>query len=481
MRPALYYAVSISLALSWATASDTAQGIQKVRISFASPAYVGMPIWLIVESDKPNKIHYPVSTTPTDFGCNRVEVQYNGNKLIRVQLPVSGGGHSGPACGWVSAPGSPESRLPLHLQYPITEPGIYLVRYTRFEYQHGQNEDTEQSEWTPLEVRRSTPVEVSRWLASELRSGPTSPGLIVGDFLPSLLASRTRAALHAALEETYSSDEIVGMYAGNSLPLFDPQLVRQETLSVLKSEGPNDCLAYAFGSSGSILKPISEQIAAVALANLDSPTPQKVLGAVHSLVLLSDPAFGLGAGTIHNVSQSLDSSVDHVVSQRNEKAAWWLANYFGQKRTAETHQLLWKIADANLAVEQSLICITWFKNASDLPKLTTVTETYDPDDPHGYRHASIAEGIGSYGQVALPYLQRLLQNSRQTWVRTSTAKGLVSMNDPVGFQFFIAMLKDKPFYANELIGWLKETFPTLKTADDSRMMAFLEEKISHHN
>jgi hypothetical protein len=283
------------------------------------------------------------------------------------------------------------------------------------------------------------------------------------------------------LEETYNSDQIVGMYAGNSLPLFDPQLVREETLSVLKSEGLNDFLAYAFDSSGSILKPISEQIAAVALANLNSPAPQKVLGAIHSLVLLSDPSFGLGAETMHEVSRSLDSSVDHVVSQRNEKAAWWLANYFGQKRTAETHQSLWKLADTNLAAEQSLICITWFKDASDLPKLTTVTESYDPDDPHGYRHASVAEGIGSYGQIAVPYLHRLLQNSRQTWVRTSTAKALVSMNDSAGFQFFIAMLKDKPFYTNELIGWLKDTFPTLKTADDSRITAFLQEKISHAN
>jgi hypothetical protein len=481
MRPALYYAVSIWLALSWATASDTAQGIQKVRISFASPAYVGMPIWLIVESDKPNKIHYPVSATPTDFGCNRVEVQYNGNKLKRVQLPVSGGGLGGPACGWVSALGSPESRLPLHLQYPITEPGIYLVRYTRFEYQHGQNEVNEQSEWTPLKVGRPASGDVDRWLASELSSSPTSPGLIVGDFLPSLLASRTRAALHAVLEETYKSDQIVGLYAGNSLPLFDPELVREEMLSVLKSEGPDDFLAYALGSSNESLKPVSEQLAALALANLDSNSPQRVLGAIHSLVLLSDPSFELGTETMHNVSRSLDSSADHVVDQRHEKAAWLLANYFGQKRTAETHRLLWKIADANLAVEQSLICITWFKNASDLPKLTTVTETYDPDDPHGYRHASIAEGIGSYGQVALPYLHHLLQNSRQTWVRTSAAKGLVSMNDPAGFQFFIAMLKDKPFYANEFIGWLKDTFPPLKTADDSQMMAFLEEKISHHN
>jgi hypothetical protein len=134
------------------------------------------------------------------------------------------------------------------------------------------------------------------------------------------------------------------------------------------------------------------------------------------------------------------------------------------------------MADANLAVEQSLICITWFKDASDLLKLTTVTETYDPDDPHGYRRASVAEAIGSYGQIALPYLHRLLQNSRQTWVRTSTAKALASMNDPDGFQFFIAMLKDKPFYTNELIGWLKDTFPTLKTADASRTMAFLKIK-----
>jgi hypothetical protein len=56
-----------------------------------------MPIWLIVESDKSNKIHYPASTLPTDFGCNQVEVQHNGTKLIRVQLSPSGGVYTGPA------------------------------------------------------------------------------------------------------------------------------------------------------------------------------------------------------------------------------------------------------------------------------------------------------------------------------------------------------------------------------------------------
>jgi hypothetical protein len=167
MRPALYHAASIWLVLSWATASDTVQGVQKAPISFISPAYLGMPIWLTVESDKPNKIHYPASTTPTDFGCNQVEVQHNGTKLMPVQLPPPSG-HSGPACGWVSAPGSPEPRLPLHLQYPILEPGVYLVRYTRSEYLHGQNEVTEQSERTPLEVQRPASDDVDRWLASEL-------------------------------------------------------------------------------------------------------------------------------------------------------------------------------------------------------------------------------------------------------------------------------------------------------------------------
>jgi hypothetical protein len=43
------------------------------------------------------------------------------------------------------------------------------------------------------------------------------------------------------------------------------------------------------------------------------------------------------------------------------------------------------------------------------------------------------------------------------------------------------MLKDKPFYTNEMIGWLKDNFPTLKTADDSRIMFFMEEKILHSN
>ncbi len=434
----------------------------------------------MVNSDKPHKIHYPASTTPTDFGCNQVEVQHNGTKLTPVKLPLLHG-HAGAMCGWVSAPESPESRLPLHLQYPSMEPGLYLVRYTRSEYINGRSEITEHSEWTPLEVQRSASVDVGRWLASQLNSSPTSPGLIVGDFLPSLLASRTRATLDAVLEKTYTSDQIVGSYAGDSLALFDPELVRQETLFIIKSEGPNDYLAYSLSSSGQIFKPISEQLAAVALANLNSDSPQRALGAIHTLVLLSDPSFGLMPKTLHTVSRLLDSSVHHIVGQRNEQAAWWLSNYFGEKRTAGTHQSLWEMVDANLAVEQSLICITWFKDASDLPKLTKATAIYDPDDPHGSGRMSVVDGIGSYGQIALPYLRRLLQNSQQTWVRTSAAQALVSINDPAGFQFFIAMLKDKPFYTTEMIGWLKETFPTLKTADDSRIMSFMEERISHSN
>jgi hypothetical protein len=284
-----------------------------------------------------------------------------------------------------------------------------------------------------------------------------------------------------SLEKTYTSDQIVGLYAGDSLALFDPELVRQETLFIIKSEGPNDFLAYSLSSSGQIFKPISEQLAAVAIANLNSNHPQRALGAIHTLVLLSDPYFGLRPKTLHKVSRFLDSSVGHVISQRNEQAAWWLSNYFGEKRTVGAHESLWKMVDANLAVEQSLICIIWFKDASDLPKVTNATATYDPADPHGSHHMSVVDGIGSYGQIAVPYLHRLLQNSQQTWVRTSAAQALARMNDPAGFQFFIAMLKDKPFYANEMIGWLKENFPTLKTADDSRIMSFMEEKISHSN
>jgi hypothetical protein len=122
--------------------------VRAAKISLPEPAYIGMPIWMQVVSPTGYKIHYPSSTTPNDFYCNEVEVKQDGRPL-RPLIGFSAGGRNGPACGWVGIADTADSKLPIHVQYLLTEPGTYMVRFTRSEFRRAQPGIAEQSDWFP--------------------------------------------------------------------------------------------------------------------------------------------------------------------------------------------------------------------------------------------------------------------------------------------------------------------------------------------
>ena len=70
----------------------------------------------------------------------------------------------------------------------------------------------------------------------------------------------------------------------------------------------------------------------------------------------------------------------------------------------------------------------------------------------------------------------LLASSKQTWIRTEAAKGLVQMNDRAGWNFFVDVVRQHPFYGDEMVRWLGNNFPAIRDADDAAMIAFLESK-----
>lgn len=450
------------------------------KISLPDPAYVGMPIWMQVASPTGYKIHYPSSTTPNDFFCNEVEVKQDG-RLPQPLVGFPAAGRAGPACGWLGIPDNAESKLPIHLQYPLTEPGTYMVRFTRREYRRAQPGTgiAEQSDWVPLHLRAAPPEMVELWLTGQLSDLPGTPGRLLGDALPSLLASRDRRVLQLMIETSYHADSAVAAYAANSLELFDPERVRAQLLSVLRERGPNDALGYLFSSRGNIVLPIADQIVATSVRHLRSPVPVEVEAAVHVLSIMRDPYFHLSAETVAQIASALQSEVDFVVAQKNDKAAWWIANFLGQTRPPIGRALLWKLIDAGLAAEQSLICVTWFHDPSDLPRLTAVVKQDSPSDPHGYGHSSVVMDMQTqYGTVAQPYLRDILASSKQTWVRTAAAQGLVQMNDRAGWEFFIGVVRQHPFYGDEMVRWLGGVFPAIHDADDAAIITFLTSKLA---
>ena len=148
MRLALICICSVIACVLAVAQEETQPTIRIAKISLPDPVYTEMPIWMKIESPTGYKIHYPSSTTPNDFYCNEVEVKQDG-RLLRPLVGLTAAGRAGAVCGWLGIADIAESTLPIHLQYTLTEPGTYMVRFTRREYRRAKPDIAEQSEWCP--------------------------------------------------------------------------------------------------------------------------------------------------------------------------------------------------------------------------------------------------------------------------------------------------------------------------------------------
>lgn len=467
--------------------AQSAPTIPVTKISLPDPAYVGMPIWMQVESPTNRTIHYPSSTTPNDFYCNEVEVKQNGRLLSPLKgLPP--GGRGGAACGWLGVADISQSKLPIHLQYPLTQPGTYLVRFTRREYRGaGKLEIAEQSDWVVLHLRTAPPGMIESWLSHQLSTLPVAAGPLLGEALPSLLASRDDRVLRLMIDTTYQScpahvwgcpESMLAGYAAESLKLFESAQVRTQLLLAIRQRGPSNALAYTFNPRDHAA--MASQIVAATLPRLRSSAPAEVEAAVHTLYLLRDPSYGLASDTVAQIEHGLETEVDFVIGQRNENAAQWLAQFLASIGSVAGRPLLWKLVEAHLATEQSMLCLMWLHDSSDLPRLTAIVKQKDHSDPPGYdSHAGVVgDMLTSYGTLARPYLRDILASSNQPFVRTAAAQGLAEMNDRAGWEFFLDVIRQRPFYRDEMVRWLGDRFPTIRSADDAGLIAFLQSKMA---
>lgn len=84
----------------------------------------------------------------------------------------------------------------------------------------------------------------------------------------------------------------------------------------------------------------------------------------------------------------------------------------------------------------------------------------------------------NYGNLARPYLRDILASSKQPFVRTTAAQALAEMNDRAGWEFFLNVIRQRPSYRDEMVRWLGDRFPTIRSADDAAVIAFLQSKMA---
>lgn len=190
--------------------------LRKAFVHLVGHAYLHMPVWIDVDQPATFGISYPYSMFPLDFGGNELEVLYKGEPFAPFRVPIGLGNST------VAPRDSPRERLPLHLIYRFDEPGVYSVRYT------ARHDKGIQSDWTDIVVEPYSDAQRAVWLASEaVTARSASPGELVGDIIPSLLAWPDDQTLSVLLTLMDNSDGLVRQFARMSLDLFDEAVQRR--------------------------------------------------------------------------------------------------------------------------------------------------------------------------------------------------------------------------------------------------------------
>ena len=195
---------------------------RKAYLRVQGTAYVRMPVWIEADLPGPHDIFYPYVASPWAFGDYKLEVRREGKLLPPLRPPSVLRGVIG-GFGTVAPPDSPRSRLPLHLVYRFDQPGVYSVRLTTW-----KREASIESDWTDIDVKPFSEAQRDAWLQAEAARLPSAtPGQLVGDITPSLLAWPDEKALAILLRAVDHPDSLVRESARQSLGAFDPPLLRR--------------------------------------------------------------------------------------------------------------------------------------------------------------------------------------------------------------------------------------------------------------
>lgn len=190
--------------------------LRKAFIHVVGHAYVHMPVWIAADQPANYGISYPYNFFPLNLGGADFEVLYKGEPFAPFRTPIGMGGST------MAPPDSPRGRLPLHLIYRFDQPGVYSVRFTA-----GEGKDS-QSDWTEIVVEPYSAAQRTAWLALEaVKARSASPGELVGDIIPSLLAWPDEQALSLLLTLMDNPDGLVRQFARMSLDLFDEEVQKR--------------------------------------------------------------------------------------------------------------------------------------------------------------------------------------------------------------------------------------------------------------
>ena len=464
------------------------------------PAYAGEPIWIHAPAGK-YFIRYPFSPhiggpgDLADFGCNRVELRYEDQPVKPWQLPGEPIGGAGILCGSSAPAHSPQDRLPLHVLFPILKPGRYSVRWViqqpNFQRLPNQGvlQDCADSGWKSFTVSQPNPSELQNWLSRLLADPPTDSGLIVGDYIPALVAAAPEnRALQAMADQLYSSNEFASALATSALRFFPESRVREAIFQQFKQRGPSTAIGSIialnkFGVNSDERRMDLLRESYPYLTSHNGAQQAAAVTTIHFIAHFPDNRFPTDSSIVTEADQKILDAAPEIIAANHQEALLPLAVYLGLLSSDRAHELLERFAYSDgQAAEQAQAALLWHPKPGDLAKLAAAMFETGKSDQFGTTISRLPAGlIRVYGDNAIPVVKKAMNDSPYLFVRRSAATELLRRNDPDAFRFFLKEVVNRPWSQRNtgedvgLIQFLKDTFPAdlPRTANRAAVVQFL--------
>jgi len=450
-------------------------GPEKTTVSLDGVARVDGPIWIHVELPHSLGLSYPPMSYPWDFACTGFEVRKDGNLLPPLSHPALVVTYTGPACpGEISLRNTDgvKSRLPLHLQYRFTDPGVYEVRLLRYPLFVARGDIQAQSDWIPIQVLPAMP----RTIAA---THPQDPTEILSRFLPDLLALPDDKALAVVFEYLYHPNVYVRQYASAALSYWPQSVVDSRLAETFRTKG-------ATPPTGD--PTAMQQLVEAVLPWFSSDDPVLFKRAITAARNALDATATANAETRSLLEQGLIAGVhnmDHADAQTIDE----FVSVLGRIHNERVRDLLWSFADRHTGTEQALIAIASQRDPRDLPRLAALLIAVPADAPPGQTLSGVPHAMSALA-ASTSWLETVLAKAPSPTVRFRCAQELMRVYDRLGFAF-ARRFRKQPFLEGRNrnggerrisrntreIGYGNARFPArplpiIKTTDRPRVSAF---------
>jgi len=208
----------------------------------------------------------------------------------------------------------------------------------------------------------------------------------------------------------------------------------------LKTTGPDYEIAQFISMARESAWARRETFFTLSRGYLDDSDAAKVSAAIEVLYRLRGfhPRQWIGGPTFEQVHADFFAKLDAVVfghfshfkSLHNDDVYKSLSLYLGTTHSAQARRQLREIAETTKNNEQTLICLSWHRDAADMDFLLPYMLADSPASrslPYHFRNG--------YGQAASPYLRRALSEAKSQVTRLEAAFELVYLHIPEGFMY----------------------------------------------